>query len=277
MGCGVLVLRAGIDPYNHIREDALSRVETLAEGVILYEGDCQEILRQFAAIDHLITDPPYEKSLHDSKNKLQTRLRSDSGPSLRALDFAPIDEIRQQFVNQSAIQVTGWFIAFCTVEGTWEWANAINQSPMKYKRACIWIKPDSTPQLNGQCPAQGYECFVTAWAGAGHSVWNSGGKRGVYTHLTNGPDRSGEHPTEKPWRLMAEIIKDFTVFGDCICDPFMGSGTTGVAAVKLGRKFIGIEREPKYFDIACRRISEALKQPDLFIEPPKRAVQDLLI
>ena len=63
---------------------------------------------------------------------------------------------------------------------------------------------------------------------------------------------------------------------ETILDPFMGSGTTGVAAVKLGRKFIGIEIEPKYFDIACRRISEALKQPDMFIEKPKPAVQEAL-
>jgi DNA modification methylase len=61
-----------------------------------------------------------------------------------------------------------------------------------------------------------------------------------------------------------------------ILDPFMGSGTTGVAAVKLGRKFIGIEIEPKYFDIACRRISEALKQPDMFIEPHKPAKQEAM-
>ena len=61
-----------------------------------------------------------------------------------------------------------------------------------------------------------------------------------------------------------------------ILDPFMGSGTTGVAAVKLGRKFIGIEIEPKYFDIACRRISEALKQPDFFIEPHKPAKQEAM-
>lgn len=54
----------------------------------------------------------------------------------------------------------------------------------------------------------------------------------------------------------------------------MGSGTTGVAAVKLGRKFIGIEIEPKYFDISCRRIAEALKQPDMFVEPPKPAKQE---
>ena len=67
---------------------------------------------------------------------------------------------------------------------------------------------------------------------------------------------------------------------DCntILDPFMGSGTTGVAAVQLGRKFIGIEIEPKYFDIACRRILEATRQKDLFIEAPQPWVQlDLLV
>jgi len=57
----------------------------------------------------------------------------------------------------------------------------------------------------------------------------------------------------------------------------MGSGTTGVACVKLGRKFIGIEIEPKYFDIACKRISEALKQPDFFVEKPKPAKQEALL
>lgn len=62
-----------------------------------------------------------------------------------------------------------------------------------------------------------------------------------------------------------------------VLDPFMGSGTTGVAAVKLGRKFIGIEIEPKYFDIALRRISETLKQPDMFIEKPKPVKQEALL
>lgn len=160
----------------------------------------------------------------------------------------------------------GWFIAFCTVEGAFEWAQAINASPMKYKRACAWVKPDSTPQLNGQGPAQGYECFVCAWNGSGHARWNAGGKRGVYTHCVNNSERHGEHPTEKPRRLMAEIIGDFTNDGETILDPFMGSGTTGVAAVQMGRDFIGIEREERYFEIACRRIEEAQRQGDLFLD-----------
>ncbi len=82
------------------------------------------------------------------------------------------------------------------------------------------------------------------------------------------------HPTQKPLKVM-EWSLGF-ICSHSILDPFMGSGTTGVAAVKLGRKFIGIEIEPKYFDIACRRIQAALDAPDLFIEQPKPAKQEAL-
>lgn len=232
----------------------------------LYCGNSLELLLQLGRVSHVICDPPYEATLHDSKNKLQTRLRSDSGPDLRGLDFDAIDDIRETVVSLCAPITDGWFIAFCTVEGTYPWAQTINASPMKYKRACAWVKPDSTPQLNGQCPAQGYECFVAAWAGEGHSRWNSGGKRGVYTHLVNNPERHGFHPTEKPRRLMSEIVADFTSYGETICDPFMGSGTTGVAAVMAGRRFIGIEKDQRYFDIACKRIEDAQRQGNLFEE-----------
>jgi site-specific DNA-methyltransferase (adenine-specific) len=77
------------------------------------------------------------------------------------------------------------------------------------------------------------------------------------------------HPTQKPVGVMDWCLKQLPKETETILDPFMGSGTTGVACVKLGRKFIGIELDPKYFDIACKRIEEAYKQPDLFIERPK--------
>ena len=86
-------------------------------------------------------------------------------------------------------------------------------------------------------------------------------------------EKRGDHPTQKPIGVMKWAIEQLPNDVQTILDPFMGSGTTGVAAVKLGRKFIGVEIEPKYFDIACRRISEALKQPDMFIEPSKPAIQ----
>lgn len=240
----------------------------------LYLGDCLEIMPTLDPVNHTISDPPYEASLHASKNSLRGRARVDSGPNLKGLDFAPIDDIRDRVVGYAATLSQGWFIAFCTVEGVWRWADVINASPAKYKRACIWIKPDSTPQLNGQGPAQGAECFVTAWCGTGHARWNAGGKRGVYTHCVNGSKREGTHPTEKPVSLMAELVGDFTQHGETVLDPFMGSGTTGVACVNLGRKFIGIELEERYFDIACKRIESAYQQPRLFDEPAPKPVQE---
>ena len=240
-------------------------------------GDCLEIPPTLGPVDHVITDPPYEASLHDAKNSLRGRIRTDKGPDLRGLDFEPIDRIRGAVVSLANQICDGWFISFCTVEGVAKWADAINPSAMKYKRACFWVKPDSTPQLNGQGPAQGAECFVCAWCGGGHAKWNAGGKRGVYVHNTNSPLRHGAHPTEKPISLMSELLGDFTRPGDLVLDPFMGSGTTGVACVKLGRRFIGIEIEEHYFDIACTRIEEATKQPDLFIEPPEKPKQEAML
>lgn len=86
---------------------------------------------------------------------------------------------------------------------------------------------------------------------------------------------TGDHPTQKPLSLMKWCIEHLPPTARTILDPFMGSGTTGVAAAMLGRRFIGIEIDPKYFDIACRRIEAAMKQPDLFIEQPKPKAQQL--
>ena len=91
--------------------------------------------------------------------------------------------------------------------------------------------------------------------------------------LTDG----AEHPTQKPVELMKWCIEQLPPDAETILDPFAGSGTTGVACAKLGRKFIGIELDPGYFDIACKRIEDAYKQPDLFIEPPKKPIQEKML
>ena len=240
----------------------MSRVETIG-GATLYMGDALEIVPALGPVSHWITDPPYEARLHAAKANLMD-LRKDGGSALQAIDFDCIDPIRADVVRLGAETCQGWFIAFCTSEGVGRWADEIHASAMKYKRACVWVKPDATPQFNGQGPAMGAEMFVCAWAGAGHARWNAGGKRGVYTHCVNNAERSGQHPTEKPCKLMTEIIADFTTPGETILDPFAGSGTTGVAAVQMNRTFIGIERNEKYFDLACRRIEQAQRQSQLF-------------
>ena len=93
----------------------------------------------------------------------------------------------------------------------------------------------------------------------------------IFPRNMSGPLGAWGKPDALLYRLVEWIDADITV------DPFMGSGTTGVACAKLGRKFIGIELEPKYFDIACKRIEQAYDQPDMFIEPPKKAIQETLL
>lgn len=109
--------------------------------------------------------------------------------------------------------------------------------------------------------------MVAAWCGAGHSEWNGGGRPGVFSFNKN--TQGAQHPTQKPLPLMRHLVNLFSNEGQTILDPFMGSGTTGVAAVQMGRKFIGIEKEPKHFDIACKRIEEAQRQGDMFVQPVK--------
>lgn len=244
-------------------------------GQRLILGDCLGVIISIGMVDHIFCDPPYEDIMHNAKSSGSRTMRADGGGELKSLDFEGIDSIRDDFVRISSEVCRGWFISFCAPEGVGRWADAINNSSMKYKRACIWVKPDSAPQFNGQGPAMGAECFVSAWAGKGYSRWNAGGKRGVYTHIVNPPDRHGCHPTEKPWRLMSELLRDFTNEGEVILDPFMGSGTTLVAAQKMGRAAIGIERDPKYFEIACERVAKAAQQPSLF-EPAEVLKQSVL-
>ena len=249
---------------------AVKRVEVIG-GQTLILGDCLDVMPVLGRFDHVISDPPYEQSLHDSKNSLRGPTRIDAGPELHGLNFAGIDGIRDAVTGAVSALCGGWFIAFCTIEGVARWADCINASTLKYKRGCIWVKPDSTPQLNGQGPANGAECFVTAWGGKGHAKWNAGGKRGVYRHNVNQSDRHGAHPTEKPWRLFSELLTDFTNYGDTILDPFMGSGTTLVACQKLGRLGTGIEIDPEYWTVACERVHKAWQEPDMFVQQPAPA------
>lgn len=84
------------------------------------------------------------------------------------------------------------------------------------------------------------------------------------------------HPSPKPIEVMRWLVRESSAQTETVLDPFMGSGTTGVACVKLGRKFIGIELDEAYFDIACKRIREAYAQPDMFVPAPEKPVQEAM-
>ena len=254
----------------------MSTPVTFLDGrVQLYLGDCRDILPTLGKVDAVVTDPPYEQRMQELHARFKLR-RTDGGPQRKTLTFESIAGLREPFLDEVKRINRGWLLAFCNVEGVGEWRAAILDRGLKFKTTCIWNKPDATPKLNGQGPALSYECFTTTWCGTGHARWNGGGRRGVFTHPTNNALRQGEHPTEKPVALMRELVGLFTNVGETILDPCMGSGTTGVAAVKLGRRVMGLASEPKYFDIACRRIEEASRQPDMFVESAPAPIQEAM-
>lgn len=252
----------------------MSRIETIGDAT-LYLGDSLEILPTLA-VDHIIGDPPYEDELHKAFGKKIDRNDGDhlarSVNMLQALEFAGINGIRAKVAEVTVGASAGWVILFTLAEGVRAWRDDLQAVGAKWDTTCFWIKPDASPRFNGQGPARGAECFVTCWAGKGYRRWNGGGKRGIYTHCVN-TGRQGEHPTEKPLPLMRDLVADFTAPGQVICDPFMGSGTTGVACSQLGRAFVGIEQNERWFDLSCRRIEEAYRQPRLFVEPIAKPVQ----
>jgi site-specific DNA-methyltransferase (adenine-specific) len=248
------------------------RIERIHDAV-LYLGDCREVLPTIGKVDAIITDPPYEDELHKAMGRIR---RNDGREMVQELGFDGINASRAEIAKLIVEASQGWALIFTLAEGVRAWRDDLQASGAKWDTVLAWIKPDSSPRFNGQGAARGFENCVTVWCGKGYRSWNAGGKRGIYTHCVN-VGRQGEHPTEKPVPLMKELLLDYTDMGETICDPFCGSGTTGVAAAQLGRKFIGIEQDPKWFDLSCRRIEAAYKQPDLFIEKPAPAKQEAML
>lgn len=235
-------------------------VEHIGEAT-LYLGDCVEVLPTIGRVDSVITDPPYEEQAH--KPMKRTRAKLEGRVDNSDLDFNPMDTETREFLTRwSAENVSRWGLFFCQVEAVYIWKAALEAAGASWDRAWAWVKPDSAPRFNGQGPAQAFECIASAWCGAGARSWNGGGARNVITcNVTSG--RYGGHPTEKPLPVMRRLIAAYTSPGEIILDPFMGSGSTGVVAVQDNRQFVGVEKDPKYFDLACRRIDEAQRQMSL--------------
>jgi DNA modification methylase len=149
-----------------------------------------------------------------------------------------------------------WVVAFCQIEAVAAWRASFETGGLQWVRGGVWRKPDGAPQFTGDRPGQGFECLAIAHP-FGRKRWNGGGKHAVWTFgLEHAHGKSGknEHATTKPSRLMLALVSDFTDPGETILDPFAGSGTIGVACLRLGRRFIGIEKDPRYFALACERL-----------------------
>ena len=243
----------------------------------IFNADCLAGMAAMAdaSVDHVITDPPYEAEAHTLQRRIKDKVGGGDYGSVAtaAIDFSPItvDDRASSGVHFARLS-RRWTLVFCQVEAAMKWKEAI---PADYTRTCVWVKPDAMPQLTGDRPGMGYESIVACHA-PGRKKWNGGGRTGVFTVGKSDGERTA-HPTQKPVPLMELLIELFTDPGDLILDPFMGSGTTGVAAIRNGRRFVGFERDPKYYAIAERRLGNAREQLRMFSERKAKPKQETML
>lgn len=223
----------------------MTRTEIIGDAT-LYLADCRDVLPTLGQVDAVVTDPPYGIS-HSSSHGASwqnTQIANDHDTSAR--DF-----------------VVDWLGgrpgAFC---GSWK-----VKPPTGAVAAIVWDKGPASGMGNLSLPWKpSWECvFVVG------SEWRGFRGEGVLrgSVVLTWESAGRVHPHEKPVWLMEHFIDRAT--GGTILDPFMGSGTTGVACARLGRRFIGIEIDSGYFSISCRRIEAAQRQSDLFIPRAKPA------
>ena len=238
----------------------MARVETIADGIVLYLGDCREILPTLGPVDALVTDPPYGVNLGDQPDR--------RGDHILVKDrYASYEDTPENFsivvvpAIQSALDIATRGLVYVSASTAW-------MLPQPSGIGGVYL-----PSAQGRF-IWGFRSFAPCLL-YGRAPSLNLGSRATAIESTDVAEKNG-HPCPKPLSWMKWSVALATDPAETILDPFMGSGTTGVAAVNLGRQFIGIEIDPTYFDIACKRIEQATKQIDLFIKKPKPVQLGLL-
>lgn len=216
----------------------------------LYLGDATELLSVLRGDEAILGDPPYGMKRH-GRYQRGTRSSNSQMPGARSRRFG------EKIIGDTVqFDPSPWI----TFPQAILWGSNHYAYRLPVGTTLVWIKRFDS----------GFGSFLSdaevAWMKGGHGVYC---KRDL---SLQGGHFARAHPTEKPVSLMHWCIERFSD-APCIVDPYMGSGTTGVAATQLGRSFIGIEIDPVHFETACRRIEEAYKQPRLFTEVPTEVEQ----
>jgi len=256
----------------------------------LYLGDCLDVLPTLDKIDAVVTSPPYDD------------LR-DYGEAFDGVDCLAVLSGISDALNDGGVCM--WNVADATVNGSetgTSFRHALHamESGLRLHDTMIYIRdnvnfPESVRYFSGfeymfifskGAPSvfNPIQDRPNKWAGTvmhgtdrqpdGTTKKISGkgkiikpqGMRFNYWRMTNNSPEDKGHPAIMPYSMAHDHITSWTNYGQTILDPFLGSGTTGVAAIRTGRKFIGIEIERRYFDIACKRIEKAHAQPDMLVE-----------
>lgn len=224
----------------------MSREEIIGDCRLIL-GDCRDILPTLGPVDAVVTDPPYG---------LGDKWQGGGGGKKSSWRFDPSEAMAWDGDTAEGVLALADYAPEVIIWG----GNYYALPPSR----CwlLWDKKQNDQWTTGQAEM--------AWTSLDRPV-----RVFRFAQCEQANEGRKDHPTQKPLSLMEWCLK--WVSGQTVVDPFMGSGTTGVACVNLDRFFIGIEREPSYFDIACRRIEEAYKQPRLFAEPVAKPVQEALL
>jgi DNA modification methylase len=223
----------------------------------LYLGDCREILPGLGKVDAVVTDPPYGVARDKGFGGSQGFNGSGTSIGRRVYD----GEWDQERPHKECFDLMLQKSSFAVIFG----GNFFTDYLPAGKHWIVWDKLNTMPTF-GDCEL----------------VWTNLPRNSVkkLTYEYNGllgKEEERHHPTQKPVGVMRWVINHLPKNCDLILDPFMGAGTTGVAAAKLGKKFIGVELQEPFFNIACRRIEAAYKQPDLFVAQPKPTKQEAML
>lgn len=232
-----------------VEEGHAERVEMIGD-CILIQGDCLKVMPHLKPVDAVVTDPPYGIGLEYGGQF------EDS--SVYVLDVVCDTVVPWAKENaRAALFTTGNKLQHIYPEPNWTLA---------------WVTP-----AGAGCGPWGFCCWQPILAYGKCPYLSSGKGRRPDTIIHTETSEKNGHPCPKPINLMKWLVTRASLTATTILDPFMGSGTTGVACVKLGRKFIGIELDPDYFEIACKRVRDAVAQPDMLIEAAKPKAEQVAL
>ena len=241
----------------------MSRVEIIGDAT-LYLGDCADVLPTLTPVASVIGDPPFSIPHNFSIQKGRKGKRALSFEWDKSIDVVGV-------VNrfELAAELAQSVFVFCGLRQATPLAEMLSAKGFTDKLAC-WVKKCPTPPAPGNWWPSGFELAVYGYRPGAHFHSADNARSNVFyaDSYRFGQPGKVDHPTQKPLGMMGEIVEPMTPVGGTVLDPFMGSGTTGVAALRLGRKFVGVEINPDFFRIACERMHEAWQQPRLLAEPP---------
>lgn len=228
-----------------VRAVESGRIERIGNATLIL-GDCRTILPTLGRVDAVVTDPPYGIARVWKSGESKKHGWSRSHDEHRVWDGDPISEETVRSILATSDSQIIWGGNYFVLPPSRGWL--------------VWKKPGTGFSLSDA---------ELAWTSLDQPVRCLEHQRitALNGELSGNAAVRPDHPTQKPIAVM-EWCLGFVPDAQTILDPFMGSGTTGVACARLGRRFIGIEIEPKYFDIACKRIEQAQRQADLFVTLP---------